>query len=460
MLSLRSTLHNISGRTSGRTATMSVPLVTLALITALLLTALLPVMSQVAIASSPLDRVSTVERSDGLGYVVRFHMASKPDSFFVWQPNPKLIQLALYKDGIRTDEIQTGNNNEVFENFFYQDIEGGIGADIYLSEDVYMIADAYMDANGRDLLIGLTEASPNDLDVLTDGLYPIFWDDLIYDVDTSPDIALNGWDESDADVAPERQLDRDAFDLAPSELSESYLRLNRIVIDAGHGGRDPGAIGYRGTKEKDVALSVALKVGEYIEKYLPEIEVIYTREDDTFIPLQERGQIANRAEADLFVSVHANANRNRHTHGTEIYFLGMHRSREAFEVMKKENSAIRFEEEDERSETLTPEQLAVYELSNIGFMASSEMLAGKMDKQFSERAKRRSLGVKQAGFIVLYHASMPSILVELGYITNPQEEQFLSSEYGQNIMASAIFRSIRDYKERLERDRNRETSAN
>ena len=453
MLSRRYKPNFYYWNTSNRTATMSVFIISL-----LICIVVLPLTHQSAEASSPLDRVSTVERSDGLGYVVRFHMTSRPDSFFIWQPNPKLIQLALYKDGIQTDEIQTGNHNDEFENFFYQDIEGGIGADIYLSEDVYMIADAYMDANGRDLLIGLTEASPNDLKVLTEGLYPIFWDDLIDDVDTSPDIALNGWDEPDA--TSERGLDRAPVALAPSELGESYLHLNRIVIDAGHGGRDPGAIGYRGTHEKDVALSVAVKVGEYIEKYLPEIEVIYTRDDDSFIPLQERGQIANRAEADLFVSIHANANRNRHTHGTEIYFLGMHRSREAFEVMKKENSAIRFEEEDERSETLTPEQLAVYELSNIGFMASSEMLAAKMDRQFSERAMRRSLGVKQAGFIVLYHASMPSILVELGYITNPQEEQFLSSEYGQNIMASAIFRSIRDYKERLERDRNRESSAN
>ena len=404
----------------------------------------------IAVASQPLDRVTTSERSDGLGYVIRFHMTSQPDSFFIWQPNPKLIQLALYKNGITSENVRTSNSNNAFESFFYQDIESGIGADIYLGEGIYMIADAYLDANGKDLLIGLTEASPYDLEVLTDGLFPIFWDDLIDDVDTSPDIARSDWN------APNQSLDRDLFRLDQPRLSEAYLQLNRIVIDAGHGGRDPGAIGFRGTREKEVALSVALKVGEYIERYLPEIEVVYTRTDDTFIPLQERGQIANQSEADLFVSIHANANRNRHAYGTEIYFLGMHRSREAFEVMKKENSAIRFEAEDERSEELTPEQLAVYELSNIGFMASSEMLATKMDAQFSERARRRSRGVKQAGFIVLYHASMPAILVELGYITNPQEEQFLSSEYGQSIMASAIFRSIRDYKERLERDRNRQ----
>lgn len=405
---------------------------------------------QTASATQPLDRVTTAERSDGLGYVVRFHMTSRPDSFFIWQPNPKLIQLALYKNGISSENVRTSNSNHAFESFFYQDIEGGIGADIYLGEEIYMIADAYVDANGSDLLIGLTEASPYDLEVLTDGLFPIFWDDLIDDVDTSPELDRSGW------TAAEQPADRDLFRVERPGFSDAYLQLNRIVIDAGHGGRDPGAIGYRGTREKDVALAVALKVGEYLERYLPEIEVVYTRNDDTFIPLQERGQIANQAEADLFISIHANANANRHAHGTEIYFLGMHRSRAAFEVMKKENSAIRFEAEEERSEELTPEQLAVYELSNIGFMASSEMLATKMDNQFSERARRRSRGVKQAGFIVLYHASMPALLVELGYITNPQEEQFLISEYGQSIMASAIFRSIRDYKERLERDRNRQ----
>ena len=405
---------------------------------------------QTASAAQPLDRVTTAERSDGLGYVVRFHMTSRPDSFFIWQPNPKLIQLALYKGGISSENVRTSNSNDAFESFFYQNIEGGIGADIYLGEEIYMIADAYLDANGNDLLIGLTEASPYDLEVLTDGLFPIFWDDLIDDADTSPDLSRNGW------TAANQPMDRDIFRVERPRLSEAYLQLNRVVIDAGHGGRDPGAIGYRGTREKEVALAVALKLGEYIERYLPEIEVIYTRTDDTFIPLQERGQIANQAEADLFISIHANANRNRHAHGTEIYFLGMHRSQAAFEVMKKENSAIRFEDEEDRSEELTPEQLAVYELSNIGFMASSEMLATKMDHQFAERARRRSRGVKQAGFIVLYHASMPALLVELGYITNPQEEQFLISEYGQSIMASAIFRSIRDYKERLERDRNRQ----
>ncbi len=454
---LRSTLtpeQRREKRTGSRIAGRSISLL-LFLLTLMVFTGVLSP-AATAEASQPLDRVTTVERSDGLGYVVRFHMTSRPDSFYIWQPNPKMIQLALYKDGILSDKIITGNyNGNAFDNFFYQDIEGGIGADIYLNEGIYMIADAYMDANGRDLLIGLTEASPNDLEVLTDGLYPIFWDDLMDDIDTTPeidsssDIVLNDWDE------PDETPDRDLFAVDRIQPDETFLHLNRVVIDAGHGGRDPGAIGVRGTREKDIALSVALKVGEYIEKYLPEIEVIYTRKDDTFIPLQERGQIANLAEADLFVSIHANANQNRHAHGTEIYFLGMHRSREAFEVMKKENSAIRFEDEGERSEVLTPEQLAVYELSNIGFMASSEMLATKLDDQFANRAMRRSRGVRQAGFIVLYHASMPALLVELGYITNPQEEQFLSSDYGQSIMASAIFRSVRDYKERLERGSNR-----
>lgn len=402
-------------------------------------------------ARDVLEQVSTVERSDGLGYVVRFHLTSQPDSFYIWQPNPKLIQLALYKEDIQSDHINTGNNNsDTFENFFYQDIEGGIGVDIYLKEEVYLIAEAYLDANGRDLLVGLTEASPNDLEVLTDGLYPIFWDDLMDDVDTSPDLAVNDWEQA------EEEIEHDSIDLVQQQPDEAYLHLDKIVIDAGHGGRDPGAVGSNGTKEKDIALSVALKVGEYLDRELPGIEIVYTRDDDTFIPLQERGQIANQEEADLFVSIHANANQNRHAHGTEIYFLGMHRNREAFEVMKKENSAIRFEDNDERSEELTPEQLAVYELANIGFMASSEMLASRMDEQFANRAKRRSRGVKQAGFIVLYHASMPAILVELGYLTNPQEEQFLNSDYGQSIMASAIFRSIRAYKERLERSRNRE----
>jgi N-acetylmuramoyl-L-alanine amidase len=168
------------------------------------------------------------------------------------------------------------------------------------------------------------------------------------------------------------------------------------------------------------------------------------------VDLYERGRIANRAQGDLFVSIHANAARNRQAYGAEVYFLGVAKTEEALEVMKRENSVILLEDPSSRSRELTDEELIEYELTNIGYMSSSQRLAELMDRQFSERAGRRTRGVKQAGFIVLFQASMPAVLVELGFISNAQEERYLASESGQAILASAMFRAIRDYKEQLE----------
>ncbi|TNE68204.1 N-acetylmuramoyl-L-alanine amidase [bacterium] len=249
------------------------------------------------------------------------------------------------------------------------------------------------------------------------------------------------------------------FDFTTLALDESYNRIKDkskfdvVVIDAGHGGKDSGTLGFSKTKEKDISLNVALKLGEYIEKNLPDVKVIYTRKDDRFIELEDRGHFANKVEGDLFISIHCNAAKNRSAFGTEVFFLGQHRSEDALDVMLLENSVVRYEanEGDSKSKGLTSEQLLIYELSNSGYMADSQLLAEMIDEQFNQRVSRKSRGVKQAGFIVLYYASMPSILVELGFISNRNEEKFLKSEYGQSLMASAIFRAVRDYKERYER---------
>ena len=187
------------------------------------------------------------------------------------------------------------------------------------------------------------------------------------------------------------------------------------------------------------------------------MNVVYTRSDDTFIDLYERGNIANENEGDLFISIHANNFRKSSVYGTEIFFLGLHRSESSLEVMKKENMIFR--DGNQEIVELTDEQLLIYELANSGYIANSERIATMMDEQFEHRAKRKSRGVKQAGFVVLYEASMPSVLVELGFLSNPSEQRFLTSKRGQEIMASAIFRSIRDYKVEYERSR-KITSSN
>ena len=205
-----------------------------------------------------------------------------------------------------------------------------------------------------------------------------------------------------------------------------------------------------GLKEKDIALKVALQVGDYIKEHIPEMEVIYTRDDDTFVDLDERGLIATRAKADLFLSIHLNAVRDSRAYGSEVFFLGMHRSESALEIMKRENSVVNLEEGGGQ-EQLSEDELLIYELANAGNIAISERIAAMVESQFRTRAQRRSRGVKQAGLMVLWHASTPAILVELGFISNPNEARYMNSEYGQTILASAIFRAVRDFKEEYDR---------
>jgi N-acetylmuramoyl-L-alanine amidase len=242
------------------------------------------------------------------------------------------------------------------------------------------------------------------------------------------------------------------------DQDDSFMQLRDdmdfdvIVLDAGHGGKDPGSMNRSmGLREKDIALSITLKVGEYIEQNLPDVDVVYTRTEDEFIPLEERGLMANRAGGDLFVSIHANSVNTPNASGSEIFFLGLERSESALDVMKRENSVLELENGNGTLE-LSEEELLIYELANSGNIAVSERIAAMVENQFRARAQRRSRGVKQARLVVLWHASMPAILVELGFLSNPQEARYMNSDYGQSILASAIFRAIRDFK--LEYDKS------
>ncbi len=401
-------------------------------------------------SSSSLERISWAERSDGEGYVVRLHMSSAPDDFRIWQTSAELTQLAVFHDDIKSDEIDLSDASSPFKSFQISKIPEGIGVDIHLEPEVYVLADVYLDANGKDILVNLEKSYDFEVEVLTEGITPVDWNQVA-EGDTASE-------DAQSDTVQRGQAIEDDVIQEFEAFQQDGLDLNTVVIDAGHGGRDPGAIGPGGTREKDVALSVAKKLGGYINEHLPEIDVVYTREDDTFVGLEDRGSIANEAEGDLFISLHSNASSNTRAQGTEVYFLGQAKTQEALEVMKRENRVVRFEDEDERSEELSEQQLLIYELTNSGYLASSEVFSGKMDQQFSERARRISRGVYQAPFIVLYHASMPAVLVEMGFISNPQEEQFLNSEYGQAIIASAIFRSVREYRERIQGNQRSDSS--
>ncbi|MRT93225.1 N-acetylmuramoyl-L-alanine amidase [Ancylomarina sp. 16SWW S1-10-2] len=239
----------------------------------------------------------------------------------------------------------------------------------------------------------------------------------------------------------------------------SEYKINTIVIDAGHGGKDPGAVG-KHCYEKNIVLSIALKTGQYIKDNFPHIKIIYTRKTDVFIPLKERPEIANKAKADLFISVHANSlENNTTTSGTETFILGLHKSQDNLAVAMKENSVMLYEDDyTNKYEGFDPKDPASYIIFNLMHslhIDNSTSMAQHTENQFKNRVGRYSRGVKSAELWVLRKASMPSVLIEVGFISNPKEERFLKSEKGQDYMASGIFRAFRSYKEEIERHSSR-----
>lgn len=226
-----------------------------------------------------------------------------------------------------------------------------------------------------------------------------------------------------------------------------------VVIDAGHGGRDPGAVGAKG-KEKNINLAVALKTGRYISDNLKDVKVIYTRDDDTFLGLDERAEVANRNKADLFISIHSNAISDKRFTGAETYVLGQTMDEANLQVAMKENSVITLENDYQtKYEGFDPnsaESYIIFSLMQNTYLKQSTEFATLVQGQFRDRVGRKDRGVRQAGFQVLWRTTMPSVLVEMGFITNAEEEKFLMSEQGQDYLASAIFRAFRDYKQGID----------
>ncbi|WP_300026546.1 N-acetylmuramoyl-L-alanine amidase [uncultured Maribacter sp.] len=221
-----------------------------------------------------------------------------------------------------------------------------------------------------------------------------------------------------------------------------------VVLDAGHGGHDPGNLG-NGYLEKKIALNIVLKVGEILSKN-KDIKVIYTRKDDTFIDLYVRGEVANKANADLFVSVHCDSHTSD-AHGAGTFVLGLHANKQNFEIAKKENSVIYLEDNYENRyadyDINSPESVIGLTIMQEEFLDQSVALASMIQENFSKKLKRTDRKVKQAGFIVLHQTFMPSVLVETGFLTNKDEGAYLNSTKGQNEMGDAIAKAILHYKE-------------
>ena len=242
-----------------------------------------------------------------------------------------------------------------------------------------------------------------------------------------------------------------SISITASSFSEDVKKPFVVVLDAGHGGHDSGNRG-NGYFEKDIALDIILKTGAILSKD-PNIKVIYTRKTDVFIPLNKRGDIANKAKADLFVSVHCNAH-HTNASGTETFVLGLHANQRNFDIAKKENSVILMEDDYKKSydgfDPNSPESIIGITLMQEAYLEQSLGLASFVQQNFSKQLKRSNRGVKQAGFLVLHRTFMPSVLIETGFLTNRNEGKYLNSGKGKDDMAKAISKAINDYKKSVE----------
>lgn len=234
--------------------------------------------------------------------------------------------------------------------------------------------------------------------------------------------------------------------------NEFFGSLNTVVIDAGHGGKDKGCLG-ASSYEKDIALSISLKLGAYLEEKFENLNVIYTRKEDIFLELDERAAIANRNKADLFICIHANA-ASPSAYGSETFVMGNAKTEANMKAAQRENSAIlledNYEERYENFDPNSPESYIAMTIMQSAHQEQSIYFASLIQTQFRERVGRHDRGVKMAPFWVLHQTTMPSVLIETGFLTNANEEKFLMSDIGQDYMASAIYRAFRDYKESIE----------
>ena len=226
-------------------------------------------------------------------------------------------------------------------------------------------------------------------------------------------------------------------------------QIDLVVIDAGHGGKDPGAVG-KISYEKDLALSLARKLREHIRQQDSNIQIKLTREDDRFIGLSERAEVANRSGADMFISIHLNASTNPNPYGTETFAMGTHKNNANLELMKRENSVILMEDDYEQDyggfDPKSEEAYIIFKLQQHAYRKQSLDLAGLIQDRFENQAQRHNRGVKQAGFLVLWRTTMPSVLVEAGFVSNAKEEQYLNTNEGQQALVKAMWGAIQAYK--------------
>ena len=266
---------------------------------------------------------------------------------------------------------------------------------------------------------------------------------IIQNLSDSPSIKYTNNEIRFTSIFADKKIVKENVDL---RSEREKWEFKTIVIDAGHGGKDPGAVGYRGTKEKDIALDVAKRLEKKLSKNM-NVKIIMTRDEDVFLRLSERTKIANESNGNLFISIHTNAAEDRRASGFETFLIGPNKNEAAVRVAARENAVL--ELEGTTGKKLTNEDLIQATIAQSAFASKSEQFASMVQKEIKKRVQSRDRGVKQAGFYVLMGASMPNVLVELGFISNPLEEKKLRSPQYRDQLATAIYRAVEQYQKTL-----------
>jgi N-acetylmuramoyl-L-alanine amidase len=241
--------------------------------------------------------------------------------------------------------------------------------------------------------------------------------------------------------------------LSRLQADKQKWKIDRIVIDPGHGGRDSGTVGKRGTKEKTIVLAIAKKLRKLIKKNM-DVDVFMTREKDEYISLKKRTRFANKKEAKLFISIHVNSNPSSRIRGVSTYFLGPHKTQESLEVARMENSVIKYDPDLAAYEELTQENIILATMAQNSYNKESQDFAAMLQSRLKKQTGLKDRGIKQAGFYVLWGASMPNVLIETAFMSNSQEEQLLKSSSFQDKVAQGIFESIKAFKQKYEAEIN------
>ena len=378
---------------------------------AVVLTAAAPARADVDI-----ERVSFTRSADGRTIVARVHTSERVRAYSVDQEGDD-VELVVYEAHLAR-RVQRGSAQSPVQNYRLEAGDGRVT--LRFDVDPSATVRAYPDRDSDDLLIAFSASAASGT--------------------VTPTVSPRG-PEPRAPIVP--------TSTAVSGDAERW-RLDTIVLDAGHGDHDHGARA-NGTSDKEVSLAAVLRLGRMIQRELPGVRVVYTRDDDTFVPRRERGRIANREGGKLFISIHANAAANTSAYGTETFFLALRGDPSAREVMARENATVEAETDPDLYESHDDGAGDILQAMALSaYREESQTFARLVEREFSTSG-RRSRGVKQANFDVLWAASMPAVLIETGFITNREEAQLLKSDDGRERTARAIFNAVRAYKEVYER---------